>query len=191
MAVIIPISYSIFYYQENISSVKILGIILALMAVVLTVIGKQGNKIERKYIYLPLIIFFGAGIVDSMIKFAQEKYLQEDLLPLFSAILFSMSGLIGLLIFILRKQKLKELISIKTLFWGSFLGVANFGTIFFFVNALNKSTIDSSAIFGINHIGIVTLSVLAALIIFKEKISLTKWIGITIAIFSIILLFNT
>jgi uncharacterized membrane protein len=46
---------------------------------------------------------------------------------------------------------------------------------------------ESSTLFTINNVGIVMLSTLVGLLVFKEHISRKNWIGIGLAIVSIIL----
>jgi len=190
MSVVVPIGFSILFYQEEISSIKIIGIIVALVAVLLSVYKERSEKVKISFVILPIIIFLGAGLVDSLVKFSQEEFLDDAVIPIFSAILFSVSALIGLIITFTKPSELKYLINKKVLIWGILLGIANFGTVFFFINALNNAPLDSSVIFGINHIGIVSLSIVMALIIFKEKLNKVNWIGIILSLLSIITLSN-
>jgi len=188
MAVIIPITFSIIFYHEKISFLKIIGIVIAIIAVLLSVYKDKSEKLNAKYIFLPLLIFIGAGLVDSMVKYSQDAYIDDAILPIFSAILFSVSGIIGLAITLFKKSEIKLLWNRKVLFWGLILGSANFGTVYFFVNALNKSGFDSSILFGINHIGIVALTIVIALVVFREKLNFINWIGIVFSIAAIYLL---
>jgi multidrug transporter EmrE-like cation transporter len=77
--------------------------------------------------------------------------------------------------------------------WGALLGGVNFGSIFFLVKALNyrhqdHGLMDSSVVFGINNIGIVALSVILGLYLFRESFSSVNRAGIGICIGAIILL---
>lgn len=191
MAVVIPIVFSILYYNEMVTSLKIAGILLAVIAVVLTVYKKRKKGIRVEYIYLPFIIFIGAGIVDSLVKYSQQDHLTDEVLPIFTAILFSISFIIGIMISIFNKTTIKQLVHGKTLLWGTILGVANFGSVYFFVNALNYAGFDSSILFGMNHIGIVVLSVLFAFFIFEERPSKLNWVGISFSIIAIYILSRT
>lgn len=188
MSLVIPVVFSILYYQEDINWTKIIGIVLALVSVFFTVYKKDKSNIEKKYLYLPLIIFFGAGFIDSLVKYTQNAYLTEDILPVFTTLLFSMSLIIGLIILLFQKTKPNQLFQSKTIFWGCILGLSNFGSIYFFVSALNHSVLSSSVIFGINHISIVAFTVVFALIFFKEKLNPLNWFGIVLSFLAIFIL---
>lgn len=188
LSVIIPISFSIIFYHESISSLKLCGIGLAIISVLLSVYKKKSPDSDRKAFLLPLAIFLGTGLIDSLVKFTQDSFLSDELLPTFTALLFFISFLIGLSVLIIRKESPVEVTSRKNLIMGIALGLFNFGSIFFIIKALSKSGVQSSSVFGINHIGVVALSIFAALMFFKEKINKINWIGIVLAICAIIIL---
>ena len=84
----------------------------------------------------------------------------------------------------LGKQKL----AFKNVLGGLILGIPNYGSIYFLLKTLNNENWDSSIVFPVNNIGIVCLSVLFALLIFKEKLSKANYLGLTLAILSIVLM---
>ncbi len=194
MSVIIPISFSILYDPfDMLTNLKALGILLALTAVFLTIYRKRKIDFDPKNLIFPIVLFFGMGIIDSIIKFAQFKYIDNGSSTLFSAVLFSMAGIIGLSINLIRKNKFRTLFYPKTLLWGSLLGIGNYGSIYFLILALNQKTeggipIDGSAVFGINNIGIVGLSVIIGLLAFKEKLTFVNWIGVVLSFIAIYIL---
>ena len=76
MSVIIPILFGIIVYNESIGFYKILGIILALVAVVLASIKPKSNVRLTRAIYLPIILFFGSGVIETSVNHfcARRKY---------------------------------------------------------------------------------------------------------------------
>ncbi len=186
---VIPIGFSIIYYGENVNLLKLAGIAIALIAVVLIIIRKQTGSINKRVIFLPVILFFGSGLVDTCIKIAQHSYVNEEILPVFSAILFSMAAIIGLTISIINPAlKAKTFLNKKVLLSGILLGTSNLGSIWFLIHALNHSGFDSSVVFGINNVGIVGLSVVFALILFREKLTKLNWIGVGFSLIAIAML---
>jgi drug/metabolite transporter (DMT)-like permease len=185
MAVIIPITFSIIYYNEVVGIWKILGISLALPALILTMFQK--DSLPKKYFILPVLLFLGMGIVDSIIKFTQAEFLNKENLLIFTTFLFSISAITGI-IFRIFKQSDINFLSIKLWAGGILLGSANLGSLYFFIQALSHSNLDSSLVFGINHIGIVSLSVFAGLVLFREKLKKINWIGILLSLITIIIL---
>ncbi len=92
-----------------------------------------------------------------------------------------------------RREHLLSLVRWNAVFWGACLGLVNFGSIYFLVKALDhhdpvKGIIDSSVIFGINNIGIVSLSVLLGILLFREKLSKVNAAGMALCITAIIIL---
>jgi len=185
MSVILPILFSILYYKEMISWQKISGIALALVALVFSVWKKPEKKEGIFLILLPLILFLGLGAIDTMVKYAQQSYILPSEASFFTAFVFGISFLAGIIIGFFRKDFFKGFTKIKILVFGILLGLSNFGSFYFMICALNKSGWDSSVVFGVNNMGIVALSVLAGLIWFKEKLKIINWIGIIFAFIAI------
>ena len=188
MSVIVPMLFSILYYHEQINNYKIAGMALAVIAVVFTAIRKNIHFENRKYLFLPIILFIGMGLVDSLVKFSQHEYLRDQNLPVFSTLLFTISAITGIIIRLFRKSQNQSAINITMVTGGMLLGIAHYGSLYFLVQALNSNFVDSSIIFGLNSIGIVLLSVFLAIILFKEKLSFINWTGIVLSIITIFIL---
>lgn len=188
MSVIIPILFSIIYYNESVGNQKVVGIVVALLAVTLSVIKKQKRRFKIQYIFLPLIIFLGAGLIDSIMKFSQQEYLNEHTSAIFTGMSFFFALVSGLLLSVAQRRSAKVFLKPKVLFTGLFLGVCNFGSIFFLITALSQNFLDSSIIFGLNNVGVVSLSVFAGLVFFGEKLSWLNWLGFVLALTAIFLL---
>ncbi len=193
MSVVTPIVFSILADPlDEITLLKSVGIIIALLAVFLTVYRKKTLEIERSAIFFPVLLFFGMGVVDSLVKYSQLHFIEDSKLAIFSAVLFLFAFLCGLVIISFRKGALKLLYSSRTLYWGLFLGLSNYGSIYFIIRALNfrnmnGSGIDSSVVFGVNNTGIVVLSVLTGYLVFNEKLRKINYLGIFLAILAIII----
>ena len=188
MGVVMPILFSIIYYHEQIRTLKVVGIILALTALFFIMYRKDILKTPTKYMFFPLILFFGSGIADTFVKYSQQEFVSDELLPFFSTMIFFVSLIVGLIINLFRKESLFRNLNKKILGWSLMLGVVNLCSIFFLLNALKNSNIDSSIVFGINHLSIISLVVLSGIIFFKEKLTKTNWLGIAFAFLAIIIL---
>lgn len=193
MSVVFPIAFSIYLEADDrLNLLKGLAILATLIGVFLTVYSPRALARDSKRMLIPLILFAGMGVVDSLVKYAQFKYVSSSDSAIFSAILFAMAFLTGIVILPFRKQGISEFRNPGIWLWGFILGIVNFGSIYLIVNALNHVNpngfkIDSSVIYGANNIGIVSLSVLAGLFLFKEKLNQYNWIGILISTLAIIL----
>jgi drug/metabolite transporter (DMT)-like permease len=188
MGVVMPILFSIIYYHEQVRMLKLVGIVMALMALFFIMYRKSGLKTNSKYMFFPLLLFLGSGIADTFVKYSQQEFVSDELLPFFSTMIFFVSLIVGLIINLFRKESLFRNLNGKIIGWSVMLGIVNLGSIFFFLNALKNSNIDSSIVFGINHLSIITLVVLSGIIFFKEKLTKMNWLGITFAFIAIIIL---
>ena len=188
MGVVLPILFSILYYNEQVRVLKVAGIVMALMALFFIMYRKSSIKTPGKYMFFPLLLFIGSGTADTFVKYAQQEFVNNELLPFFSTMIFFVSLIVGLIINLFRKESLFCNLDRKIIGWSLMLGVVNLGSIIFLLNALKNSNIDSSIVFGINHLSIISLVVLTGLIFFKEKLTKMNWLGISLAFLAIIIL---
>jgi len=193
MSVIFPIVFSLIIDpSDQLSILKSSAVLIALCGVVLTVYKPEREHPERGIIFIPLLLFVGMGLVDSLVKLAQHQYVSDEETALFSAILFLNAFISGLLAAIFYRKHNRYFLKGKVWGWGLLLGAVNFGSIYFLVRALHYTSpsgvhMDSSVIFGANNISIVALSVLIGLLVFKEKLKLINWIGVVLSALALLL----
>ena len=189
MSVAIPVLFVIAYYDEPLGLLKIIGILMALVSVYLVSVRRRdGLSIDMKFFIFPLLVFLGSGLIESSIKFLENTYVPDSEISLFSANTFLFACLTGSLVFGYRALSGRAKFSWKDILGGFLLGIPNYFSIYFFILALRIDGLDSSSIFIINNVSIVLLSTLLGIVCFKEKISPKNWIGIGIAILSILLI---
>jgi drug/metabolite transporter (DMT)-like permease len=194
MSVIFPILFSILIDKsDHLTFLKGTAILFTLVGVGLTVYNPQdSSKKVRAAIFIPLILFVGMGLVDSLVKFAQHRFVSDSDTALFSAVLFLNALMAGVAVLVLSPKYLPSFTKPAIWGWGILLGFVNFGSIFFLVRALNYQSaagrmMDSSVIFGVNNISIVALSVLVGLLIFGERLKPINWAGIFLSALALIL----
>lgn len=187
MSVVIPVVFGIIVYQESAGIIKIMGIVLALAAVYLaSVKSKEGFKWRN--IIFPMLLFLGAGTIDTSLKFLETNYVDESQISIFSTTIFGFSALFGTL-FILLKGNWK--IHWRSVLGGIALGIPNYFSIVFLLQALATEGFESSMVFTVNHVSTVMLSTLIGLLAFKERLLPKNWVGIGLAIISIFLVIYT
>lgn len=188
MSVVIPVVFGFWYYKEDANALKVLGILLALVAVYLTSVkSKDGIALDRRTLLLPLLVFLGSGIIDTSIKFLEDSYVAQDDVPLFSAVVFAAAATVGILILIVHAIQGKLKFTFKDVIGGIVLGIPNYFSIYFLVHALRTDILDSSGIFTVNNVAIVMMSTLVGITIFREKLLPRNWVGIILAVVSIFL----
>lgn len=187
MSVVVPILFGVYLYNESLGIFKIIGIIIALVAVYLASVKDDENKHEKAGLLLPVILFIGSGAIDTTLKYVQNNYVAEDGVEIFSGSLFGFAALFGLIILIVKTIRKPEAFGIKNIIAGIVLGIPNYYSIVFLIKALQTKGFESSTLFTINNVSIVIVSTLVGLLLFKEKFSLKNKIGILLAIIGIIL----
>jgi drug/metabolite transporter (DMT)-like permease len=188
MSVAIPVLFGIFIYNESMGFLKIAGISLALVAVYLSSIKtKKGISIKKENLIFPLLVFIGSGIIDTTINYLENFYVSKTDVGLFSSSIFGVAGIIGTLILIGQALLGKLKITWKNIAGGIALGIPNYFSIYFLVKALRHPGFENSIIFTLNHVGIVLASTILGIVFFKEVLLRKNWIGIAIAVISIIL----
>ena len=193
MSVIFPIIFSLLIDpSDKLTLLKSVALLIALTGVMLTVYKPEKEHPEKGVIYIPLLLFVGMGVVDSLVKLAQQQYVSDPEIALFSAVLFLNALVSGTLAILLLRKHNRHFLKGATWGWGMLLGAVNFGSVFFIVKALNYrpvpgKSMDGSVIFGANNISIVALSVLVGLVIFREKLIHINWIGIGLSVLALLL----
>lgn len=188
MSVVIPILAGILLYNERLSFIKLIGIVLALMALILASVKREDRVNLAQSLYLPVILFFGSGVIDASLKYLETTYVQNDDIPIFSSTIFFFAGFIGLIWMIINKQITRKSIQLKSILAGFTLGIVNYFSVFFLLKALQHNNLESSTIFTINNVAIVTVTSLVGFLFFKESVSKVNLLGICIAIAAIILM---
>lgn len=191
MSVAIPVLFGIMYFNESSGTIKIIGIILALAAVYLTSIkSREGIPINKKNLIFPILVFLGSGIIDTSIKYLETSYVSKTDVALFSSSIFFVAGTIGTGILVVQGFMGTLKITGKNILGGIALGIPNFFSIYFLVMALRSEGFESSSIFTINNVAIVLVSTALGIALFKERLIPKNWIGIALAIISILLVAN-
>lgn len=188
MSLIAPVLVGILFYAEGWSWVKIVGILLAGLAIFL--IPKETSdaksSINAKYIYLGIFIFIGSAFIDTGL------YLKDKLFTIsiddlsFTATLFFFAGIGSLLLFLVNRYQTKEAVNTRDLWAGFVLGIPNFFSIYFILLGLNYT--DGSVFFPINNVGILLVSGIAGILLFRENMNKYKYLGFFFSILAIILL---
>ena len=184
MSLIIPVSIGLMVYGDRFNIQILIGIILALLAFYFT-FTKKGDKTRSKYIYLPLLLFFINGSSDSVFKYAENFYIRGETL-MFLTVAFSISFIIGIIIFLFSYFTKKEPFRRKNLYAGIWLGLINWGATYMLL--LGLKYYSSVVFFPTMNVSIVLLSAITGYALFKEQLTRTNLMGISLAILAIVLI---
>lgn len=189
MSVIIPVLLGFFIFAEPTTMNKITGIIIALPAFYLILKTPKNDQttLKRRYLILPILLFFGNGLNDSLLKIAQFNYLNtSDAHTRYLSYAFLVSLIIGTVILLIQLLIKKDKLHMPSLLSGILLGLLNWYSTLFFLKGL--ATMDVSVFIPLFNIGIVILGALTGTIIFREKLSVKNVIGFALAVCSIVLI---
>ncbi|MEE1964056.1 EamA family transporter [Allomuricauda taeanensis] len=187
MSLVIPVVVGVILYKEELSILQIVGIALALMAVYLASLKEKGITINRKDLLLPLLVFLGSGVIDTGIKYFEEKHLTDQEIPIFSSMVFGCAALTGLIFIGIKSFKTPLRVNFRNILGGIALGVPNYFSVFFLIRALRSDMLNSAAVFTLNNVAIVMLSTILGILLFKERLRPKNWGGVALAVLSIIL----
>ncbi len=189
LSLAIPVLFSIIFYHEKLNALKIIGILIAFVAVILVVWKKNNdntNKTTSLQIILPIILFIGSGTIDTITKFVEKNYITSATIANSYLITTFLSAAVVGSFFLIYKKETIKLINIKA---AIILGIPNYFSIYFLIKALQIKSLSSSAIIPINNISILILVSLVGIFLLKEKITKLNLIGLILALLSITLIY--
>tara|TARA_B100000795_G_scaffold164486_1_gene123721 strand:+ start:134 stop:994 length:861 start_codon:yes stop_codon:yes gene_type:complete len=186
MSVVVPVFFGIILYNESVTFLKIVGIIMALIAVYLSSVKEEKSE-KNGTLLLPILLFIGSGTIDTLLKYIQENYVSDEDVSIFSGSLFGIAGAFAFFILVIKTLKKREAFGYKNIIAGIILGIPNYYSIIFLIKALQNKNFESSTLFTINNVAIVVVSTLVGLFFFKEKFSIKNKIGVAMAVLGIII----
>ncbi len=190
MSLIIPAVFFVLVDPlEQFSTLKVLGITSGLISVWMMTASGQKSEIGKRWIWLPLMVFLGSGIIDILFATAERDYLDSpEAFLTFTPFPFLISGFLGILTIGFQIVKRGVQFKSKALIGGLALGLVNYGSIFFLLKALNADILHRSDTIPVNNMGVVALSTVMGILFFKEKPNWKRNLGIVLAIAAIALL---
>jgi drug/metabolite transporter (DMT)-like permease len=187
MSVVIPVLFGVFLYNESVTVFKVLGVIIALVAVYLTSVKEEKIIHKNAGLLFPVLLFLGSGAIDTTLKYVEVSFVPKDDVSIFSGSLFGIAAFFGLIILLVKAIKKREPFGINNIIAGIVLGVPNYFSIIFLIKALQTKGFESSTLFTINNVGVVVVSTLVGILLFKEKFSVKNKIGVGLAIVGIVI----
>lgn len=189
LSLFIPVAIALIIYpNEQITTLKIIGFLLAVVGIYLSSTQNKKLSFDKKYFWLIIIVFVGQGIADTIFNHAQQTVVDEADKGLFFMSLLLIAGVSGIFILLGKSVQQKPQFKLKNLIGGIALGLPNFASLIFFFNALESSGLEASQVFPVVSMGVVVLSALVGLILFKEKLTTANWLGLAFAVFSIFII---
>ena len=179
----------ILYHAEVPSLLKVIGIILAFIGVFFVSVPEDKTAEKSKYLWMLIVLFFGSGALDFVLNYVQENKLDVLSPSLFTAFSLGGAGIIGVLILLLKLLQGSTKLALKNAVAGIVLGIPNFFSIYFLLLSYTTTGWSDSTVLALTNVSVVLLSAIFGLLIFKEKTTWRKIIGLIAAILAITTLY--
>ncbi|TVR17905.1 MAG: DMT family transporter [Balneolaceae bacterium] len=184
VSLLVPVFTSILWYQEVLSTLQWVGILIVFGALFLLLPNKR--KLIREPLsagWLLVILFVGTGIGDASLMVYEEEFSAEIPKEIFMGAVFFSAFLIGSFVLLIRRNY-----SIKKEEWvmGAAIGIPNLLTSIFLILALEQLT--GAIVY--SSVNILTVLGATCVGVFRWGDIFTKaqWTGIALALAAILLL---
>lgn len=192
LSLVIPFSFSLYLYGEVATWIKITGIVVAVLAVFLTCYPSKGVNSPSKnkasgplLVLLPALLFLGSGLLDTLVKYVEQTYLNASNSDAYLIASFATAGGIGSLVLLFIVLSGRQKFDPRSVLAGIAIGIPNYFSIWCLVRMLQAYQGASSEVIPINNMGIVLFSSVVAWLLFKERLSAINWAGITLSLVAI------
>lgn len=191
MSMVFPVLFSLLFLKiesKDFSFFNYFGMVLAVLAIYLGSL-REGSikkaKLSRKWMFLlPFTVFVAGGLIDISINYSSYMLITPLNEEVFAIVLFGGAAIIGSVLLIFQKRKLE----LKSIVGGLYLGIPNYFSLFFVLKALTAFDNNGAVFYPIYNVGIIMLSSILAMILFKEKLSKLNFLGLGISILALFLL---
>lgn len=186
LSLILPIIASVVIFGEVITNQKIIGIILAFLALVAILFrptAKEKNSTQNQTFIWLLGVWLGYGVIDILFKQVAK---QGGSFPVTLSVSFGLAFLCLFGYLLVKKVAWQA----PALQFGVILGVLNFGNIYTYIKAHQALSSSPSIVFTAMNVGVIAVASLAGLAFFKEHLNKINFIGIALAILSVFVLFS-
>jgi drug/metabolite transporter (DMT)-like permease len=190
LSVAIPSLLAFVLYGDSLTLVKIAGLCAALVALYLCTAPdrKSGVSSARLFQLMPLLVFITFGCYFSILKYLQTYYLDgvsyHDYVM--SGFLFAFAS--SIVIGISRRVFSPRNFRMKHVYAGIVLGGINYVAVYALLEVLALRGWESSQLFPIYSVGVVAVSAILAMLIFRERLSRQRIAGLVVGLVAVGLL---
>ena len=166
LGVIVPTIMAMVVFKESPKMVQIIGILVALVAIVLMQFEKDSTEAGGKKIWL-VVMLLSAGFCDSLTNI-YDKLGNPVLKDNYLLYTFFMALICAAILTIRAKKKISK----WDLFFGFIIGVPNYFSSWFMFEALKS--VPAVIAYPVSSVGTILAISIGSVILFKEKISNQK-----------------
>jgi drug/metabolite transporter (DMT)-like permease len=190
LSVAIPAVLAFLLFGDSLNAVKLVGLGAALCSLYLCTAPDRGSRAEVSLAIklLPILVFFTFGCYFTIIKYAQAHYLNESAYHpyVMAGFLFAFGTSVG--IGVGRKLLIVRYLHARDALAGVLLGVVNYAAVYALVKMLALEGWQSSQLYPIYSVGVVAVSTLLAMMLFHERLSKMRTVGLFVGLAAVALL---
>jgi drug/metabolite transporter (DMT)-like permease len=190
LSVAIPAVLAFLLYGDSLNVVKVVGLAAALMALYLCTApdGRLPSDRSLSIKLLPPLLFLAFGCYFTIIKYAQVHYLNESTYHPYVMAGFLFAFLTSVIIGAARKLLVVRHFRIGHALAGVLLGAVNYIAVYALIKMLALAGWQSSQLYPVYSVGVVGVSTLLAIILFGERLSRMRAVGLFVGLVSVALL---
>lgn len=211
MSLLLSVPFAILMFGESSGWLKMLGLLLALAAIVLVNWPSRTAPLPAPaagipvppanfqngtppptfswagrwgLLLIPVLTWMLAGFLEMILIQVQKGRLADVSDPTFLCTAFGTAGTAGLLVATVGWLRGRMDFSWRNVVWGVILGVPNYGSLLFILLAL-ESGLEGSFVFPVINVGIIAATTIGAVWLFQERLTFVNWVGIVLALAAI------
>jgi drug/metabolite transporter (DMT)-like permease len=189
LSLMISLLAAFLLFGEQLTGIKLVGIALGLFALFLMVRRPEsggsidGSLIDHVYGWLyPLLVFGGFGMIDILFKRVAQAGV-----PIGASlqVVFALALPVAFAIQLWRRMRGSVRFTVRNIWAGLALGLANFGNILFYLRGHQALPQHPALVFASMNIGVVALGALVGLLAFRERLDRINFVGVALALLAI------
>jgi len=190
LSVAIPSLLAFALYGDSLTAIKLAGLLTALMALYLCTAPDKplDTSTARLFQWLPLLVFVTFGGYFTILKYLQTYYLDDSSYHSYVMSAFVFAFLSSIVIGTAKSVFSSADFRLKHIGAGIFLGVINYVAVYALLQVLALKGWQSSQLFPIYSVGVVAMSAVLAVLLFRERLSKQKTIGLAVGAIAVGLL---
>jgi drug/metabolite transporter (DMT)-like permease len=191
VSMVFPILFSLLFLKIESKEFTIFNYFGMFLAVVSIFLGSmreghiKSNNLSKLAMFLwPFAVFVIGGFIDISVNYSNYRLLNAQNEAAFPIVLFGGAALIGLSLLYFQKKRFEK----RSLIGGLYLGVFNYLSLYYVLKGLSAFQNNGAVFYPIYNVGIILLSSLLAMLIFRERLSRINYLGLGLSILALFLL---
>lgn len=180
LGVLVPTIMAIVVFHELPRATQVLGIIVAVAAIILINFEKDALSESKNKLWL-LILLLLSGFTDSMAN-VFEKLGEAGMKDAYLLVTFGTAFVVALSLALLGRNKVAP----KELLFGALIGIPNYFSSRFLILALER--VEAVLVYPMYSVATIIIITVAGILVFREKVSVKKLCALGLILLALVLL---